>query len=167
MLARNPATDQDVADLQDDDGPRSCKRPRYENTPQLIKQLAAIAIHKPERFVAAVDQVGGENARKQRAYCAARAVDSESIERIIVVEFAFYGRDHEIAKEARRESDKHRREGFHEPGSWRDGNQSSDGSGDTAENARFSVRKPFGEHPAKRRGRRSEVCRDEGAGGET
>ena len=60
---------------------------------RLVENLPGVSIHQPERkslsrgvLEAVVHQIGGEDAREQRAQRSARAVDAEGIERIVIAE---------------------------------------------------------------------------------
>ena len=62
----------------------------------LIQHLARVAVHQPERmslagcvFQRVVDGIGGEDAGQNRAQRAARAMDAEGIQRIVVTELLF------------------------------------------------------------------------------
>ena len=68
-----------------------------------------IAVHQAERHHFAVDRrvvdgVGGEDSGQQRAQRSARAVDAESIERIVIAEHVFDRGDHPEAEDTREQT---------------------------------------------------------------
>src|SRR5262249_3944585 len=115
--------DQRVADLQNDPCAHDGQHPRHRDADQLVPDLPDVAVHPSERqrlaggvLKTVVDQVGGEDAREDCAYGAARAVHAERIERIVITELALHYRDHEVAYDACDKSDKQRGKRLHKAG---------------------------------------------------
>ena len=168
VLLGGAHADQQVADLENDQGPDDGQHPGYGDGNGLVEHLAGVAVD-PAHGLAGVDVVdllGGEDAGKERAQSSADAVHAEGIQGVVIVELLLDGGDHEEADHAGGRADQDGGEGFDEAGGGSDGDQSGDAAGDRAQHAGLAVVDPLGEHPAERGGGGSEVGGDESAGGE-
>src|SRR4029077_12259048 len=108
-----------------------------------------------------------EDACEQRADGAARAMNAECVERIVVTEACFHMRNHQVAEHTSDSADAesgHRRD---KTCRGRDGNQTCDCTGNRAEGAGLAIAKPFSSHPSDDGRRRGKMCCYKSAGSQT
>src|ERR1039458_2219763 len=166
-------SDEEVADLEDNQGADYREDPCDGAAGGLVENLAGVAIHQAQRqgmpgriLETIVHQVGGEDAGEERAQSSTGAVDAEGIERVVVSENSLDLADHEITNHAGAQADEEGGERLDEPGSRGDGHQSRDGAGNSAQDAGLAVVDPFRADPAQGGGGGSEMRGHEGAGGQ-
>jgi hypothetical protein len=95
--------------FQQNDGSDQSEAPSNQHTDELVAELAPVSVESADWFARAedgIDHLLRENAGQERADSAARAVNAESIQRIIIAEDRFYFRHHPIADQAGDKSDR-------------------------------------------------------------
>src|SRR5207248_6177459 len=89
MVLAHPHADQQIGDLQKNNCADQRHDPGSQNPNQLIAYLRPVSIDRAYGFAGAkdgVDRLRGKDPGEQRAHCSARAMDAESIERVIIAE---------------------------------------------------------------------------------
>src|SRR5260370_24532831 len=112
------ASDQ-VDDLEQHEGSYQRKNPRNQNAHELVTDLAPMSVKAAHGFAGSkdgVDHLLSEDAGEQRSNCAARPVDAESIQRVIIPEDGLYLGYHPIAHRPGDNTDGQRRHGATESG---------------------------------------------------
>src|SRR5580704_15464281 len=93
----------DIRYFEKDNGADDGEAPGNQYTHKLVAELAPVAVHSADRFACAedgIDDLLRKDSGQKRADGAARTVNAEGVEGVIVAENRFYLGDHEIADQA-------------------------------------------------------------------
>ncbi len=121
--------------FQQHNGSDQREAPGNQYAHKLVAELAPVSVHSANRLACAknrIDHLLSEDAGQERADRSAGAVNSESVQGIIVAEDRFYLRDHVVADQAGDKADCQGRHRAYESRRWSNCYQSSHGPGDRA-----------------------------------
>src|SRR5579872_402195 len=152
-LFADAQADDDVDDLQDDEGDHAVVDNHGYDAEDLVDDLSRIAFDQTSVTAVLID---GEHAGQDRADDAADAVDAEAIQRVVVAEGVLEGGGAEIAADAAGDADHHRADWTDIARSWGDRDEAGDGARADADDRRLAAMGPFNENPGQsRNGRRN------------
>src|SRR5271167_91105 len=137
--------------FQEHNGADERKAPGNQYAYKLVAELSPVTVHSAYGFTRAenrIDHLLREDAGEERADGAARAVNAESIESIIIAEDRFYFCHHVVADQACDKADCESGHWSHESCRWCDCHEPCNRSGDCAESARAAVLDPLRDAPA-------------------
>src|SRR5215469_18016975 len=166
VLFADAQSGHDVDNFQDRDGSDKGKDPGEQDSDYLISNLAPVAIQAAHGFPVAEDGINDNACAHSGEDCsngAARPVNSEGVERVVVAEQGFKLCNHPVAEDTGNEPNSQSRARADESGSGGDGDEPGHGSGDRAERTRSSVLDPFCKAPTNRSGCGPEVSGDKRA----
>src|SRR5207249_3866415 len=152
-------SDEDIDELQDHERHDRRVDDRRGHRNCLDAELPGVAVDEPV-LRAAVDRDGREDAGRERAPCAADAVDTEDVEGVVNLE-PLGELDRGVAEDAGPETDKDRRRDVDVAGRGRDRDETGHRSGRGSEHARRALVQPRDGHPRERRHRGRRVRDDE------
>src|SRR5271169_622786 len=121
--------------FQEHNGADERKAPGNQYAYKLVAELSPVTVHSAYGFTRAenrIDHLLREDAGEERADGAARAVNAESIESIIIAEDRFYFRHHVVADQTRDKANRQGRHRSYESRGWSDCDQTGNCSGDCA-----------------------------------
>lgn len=166
VLGVDSDADEGVEEFEEDDAADESEGGCEECGESLIEELSEISFEEAlGESGSGDDGAGGEDSGENCSEETSDAVDSESVEGIVVAEFEFDGAG-VIAEETGKEADDDPREGSDHPASGGDGDEPGDGSGTGPEKAGFAAADPFDGGPGEGSGSGGEVGGDEGVDGE-
>ncbi len=118
-----------------------------EHAVHLDRNLSEVAF---EQAGLAAPRFSGEHTRKDGADDAADAVNTEDVEAVVIAQHLLQASRGDVAADAGSRADDKRALGIDEAASRRDGDETSNGTGGDAKQARLTVDEPLGEHPSER-----------------
>src|SRR5580704_5019601 len=107
--------------FQQDDGSDQSEAPSNQHAYKLVAELSPMSIHSADWFACAenrIDHLLREDAGQEGADGATRAVNSKSIQRIIIAEDRFYFCHHPIPDHASNKANRESRHWSYESSSW-------------------------------------------------
>ena len=136
------------------EGPDDARRPGDRHSNPLMYKLVRISLHQPRSqdgsiriFKYRIHDADGKNSRENPTDSAARPMNPERVEQVILPKARLDPSDREIRQNAGDESDRHRGHWFFLQKACRRGcrHEAGDGARDGPQGARLPVALPFGE----------------------
>ena len=167
--------DDQVNHFEDDERDNRTIHDRHADPVKLGHDLTAVAVDQAAFGFDTADARFRKHTGQNRTDDAADAVNAEGVKAVVVTEGVFQARGADVAGDTGNEADDQRTHRIDKARGGGDGDEASNRTRDDAENARFALQSPFGEHPGQTsssRGHlryghghtRGAVCGDSGAG---